>query len=220
MGDESIINTQFLNAIFNVQVERLCERGYEKHCNYKDVSFGSLIEPLRPFVRESIEAIKSRTITCDKMPTGYSIPFLIVIPEWTVRLNEQVKMMGSSPDNAGIIDLNVATLRLADGVEVPRTPYVIFNVENGEATRGMSAEYCTKWFKKIGRLSLTVEEGIALVTQFPEILSRHSVDLSGSRVNLDDVPGICLMDGRPHLSSSWIDGRYDAWGSASCTRRM
>jgi hypothetical protein len=53
-------------------------------------------------------------------------------------------------------------------------------VETGYAMKNITPKKCLKIFTDQGRFPLTVDEGIALISHFPEVLESHWIDLPGS----------------------------------------
>jgi hypothetical protein len=68
----------------------------------------------------------------------------------------------------------------AEGVSTPDKPYLLLDVETGYAMKNITPKKCVKTFNDEGRFPLTVDEGIALICHFPEVLESHWVDLPGS----------------------------------------
>ena len=71
-----------------------------------------------------------------------------------------------------------------------------------------------------GRSPLTIEEGLAVVMQFPDVLAtQNAFSLLGSRRGDRRVPALWVSGGRPRLGWCWA-GAPHAWlGSASCRDR-
>ena len=71
-----------------------------------------------------------------------------------------------------------------------------------------------------GRTPLTIDEGIALLTQFPERLRKnHCFSLLGSRSGDRRVPALWISQGRPKLGWCWAGNPHTWLGSASCGAR-
>ena len=121
----------------------------------------------------------------------------------------------------GYTGLNLSEFKTAEGVEIPESlAYLVVDVENGKAMLGKSADEAVKQFKKEGRSPLTAEEGIAIITQYPEILKDHYMHLPGSRRGGDIVANLWLIGGMPWLGWGWADHSGAGWGSASCGSRV
>jgi hypothetical protein len=72
-----------------------------------------------------------------------------------------------------------------------------------------------------GRSPLTVEEGLAVVAQRPEVLSDESCfSLAGSRCGDRRVPALWLSAQRPRLGWCWQGAPHTWRGTASCAGRL
>lgn len=68
----------------------------------------------------------------------------------------------------------------------------------------------------VGRLPITIDEGIALVTQFPAALaSNRCFSLVGSRCGDRRVPALWISQGAPKLGWCWHGNPHTWLGSAS-----
>lgn len=86
------------------------------------------------------------------------------------------------------------------------------NVAPDEAYRTLSGQ---------GRSPLTVEEAVAVLTQFPEFLQpRHCFSLLASGCGDKRVPALWLSENRPKLGWCWADNPHTWLGSASCAERV
>jgi hypothetical protein len=146
-----------------------------------------------------------------------NIAFLPVIPR-SYRSPYDLMAMVKNGGKAGCTYLNPT--QISDVVAAPEEPYYIYDVEDGNSTRGKSSEAAEKIFKQQRRSGLTAAEVVALTTH-TDVLSRHYVWAAGSRCeSADGVPYVCLAGGgRPGLGWSRVDGSNDRWGSASCGSR-
>lgn len=193
--------------LFDQQVRTLIGKGYPEVAGTDKDQFLGYVNPLRNRVHKAGEVGEGH------------IPFLIVIPECLVSIPKQMSLVTLEGKTGYTPYLNLTELRNADGVETPNVPYLIFDVENGSAMRDISPDNCVKQFAKQGRHGLTVDEGVALVTHYPETLKDHYVDLTGSRCGSGNVPGLWLYDSRPELNYDRADSTFSYWGSASCGGR-
>jgi hypothetical protein len=70
------------------------------------------------------------------------------------------------------------------------------------------------------RSPLTVEEGIAFITQYPHSLAKNNCfSLAGSRCGDRRVPAIWISKGAPKLGWCWAGNPHTWLGTASCTAR-
>ncbi len=155
------------------------------------------------------------------------VPFVIVLRNELMPLEKQVELMEYG-EIKGSFNKNMvlSELRTAGGIQISKSPaYLIVDIEDGRAMLGKSAYEAVKQFKNEGRSPLTAEEGVAFITQHPEILAHHSIDLAGSfHSRPDSFAGLWLsgpMSRRePELCRNYSDVSDLDWGSASCLRRV
>jgi hypothetical protein len=144
------------------------------------------------------------------------VPFLPVIPR-TYRSPYDLMSAVRNDDKVGYTYLNPTSI--TDKVEAPDEPYYIYDVEDGESTRGKSPESAENTFKSQKRSPLTAAEVMALTTH-TYVLSRHNVCASSSRYDsAGSVPYVWVYDSRPELRWGYADGSGSEWGSASLGSR-
>lgn len=72
-----------------------------------------------------------------------------------------------------------------------------------------------------GRSPLTIEEGIAVLLQQPDVLrTANAFSLLGSRRRDRRVPALWTSDGRPRLGWCWAGAPHSWLGSASRAERV
>lgn len=116
---------------------------------------------------------------------------------------------------------DLATLVPIDAVKVPDAPaYLAVDVDLGAGSRNVRPEDALRDILEAGRSPLTLDEGIALVLQQPEVIARNwGFSMAGSRRGDQRVPAFWISEGRPKLGWCW-DGNPHTWlGTASCSRR-
>ncbi|OGZ61707.1 MAG: hypothetical protein A2932_01430 [Candidatus Spechtbacteria bacterium RIFCSPLOWO2_01_FULL_46_10] len=154
---------------------------------------------------------------CDGDGNG-NIPFLPVIKPAYLGYYGLMPMVRNG-SKEGYPDLNPAAI--TDQVETPDGLYYIYDVEDGNATRGKSPEAAQMFFKRQKRSPLTAAEVVNLCI-ITDVLSRHSVWAPGSRYGSGvlGVPIVHLDGGdRPWLFRGYFDRWNGNWGSASCGSR-
>lgn len=114
-----------------------------------------------------------------------------VTPESLVPLSEQL-------ERAGIV-LMVHEEKLKSTL-VREEPYSIR--VNASKNRGVRPSDVTFENRERG---LTLAEGIALVTQYPEVIAEHSIDLVASSYGAECTPTIYAWNGRIMLSAICSD---------------
>ena len=146
-----------------------------------------------------------------------NIPFLPVIPR---SFRSPYDLMAMVRNGAKVGYTYLKPTQISDVVDAPQEPYYIYDVEDGESTRGKNPEVAEKILKQQKRSPLTAAEVTALTTH-TDVLSKHYVWATGSRYeSADEVPDVCL-DGGDRSKLYWYDVDYsdDRWGSASCGSR-
>jgi hypothetical protein len=107
-----------------------------------------------------------------------------------------------------------------DGVDVPAGDYVLEDVDTGRDLLNVTPDDALPRIAAEGRSPLTLDEGLALVTQFPEVLRTHNAfSLLGSRCGDRRVTAIWLSKGAPRLGWCWAGNPHTWLGSASCGGR-
>jgi Family of unknown function (DUF5701) len=126
----------------------------------------------------------------------------------------------------GVVDRNHAEGDLAgylpiDALTVPAAAmYAVLDVERGEEFCDVRPRDALPVVLGRGRTPLTIDEGVALVTQFPQVLAKNKCFmLSGSRRHDKRVPAMWIGQGAPKLGWCW-DGNPHSWlGTASAGGR-
>ena len=121
------------------------------------------------------------------------------------------------PDElAEFVPIDAVTLPDADA-------YVATDVDLGKGESKMSGPR-TRWrdILAAGRSPLTLEEGIALVLQQPEVIERKGwgFSMAGSRRGDQRVPAFWISEGAPEARLWCWDRNPHTWlGAASCAAR-
>jgi len=107
-------------------------------------------------------------------------------------------------------------------VEVPAAPaYVVADVDLGASSRNVRPEDALRDILEAGRSPLTLDEGIALVLQQPEVIARNwGFSMAGSRRGDQRMPAFWISEGRPKLGWCWDRNPHTWLGTASCARRL
>jgi hypothetical protein len=98
-------------------------------------------------------------------------------------------------------DLDLDTFVPIDVVKLPDAPaYLAIEIDLGEASRNVRPEDALRDILAAGRSPLTLDEGIALVLQQPEVATRNwGFSMAGSRPGDQRVPAFWISEGRPKL---------------------
>jgi hypothetical protein len=108
-----------------------------------------------------------------------------------------------------------------DAVALPEAPaYVAIDVDLGAESRNVRPEDALRTILDGGRSPLTLDEGIALVLQQPDVIDRNwGFSMAGSRRGDQRVPALWISEGRPKLGWCWDRNPHTWLGTASCARR-
>lgn len=211
------------NPHFDDQVDRLIALGYPALAGLCEDRFRALLDPLRPVALALEESAPD--------PEAGRVRYVVVLtrevvdPELTVPLLRLHTASGPG-SRPGIVDRNHGASGLADyhpteASAPPSSAYLLVDVERGEEFCNVRPEDATAVVLGRGRSPLTIEEGIALVTQVPPLLEKNKCFmLAGSRRGDRRVPALWISEGAPKLGWCW-DGNPHTWlGLANAGARM
>jgi hypothetical protein len=203
---------------FTAQVDRLVALGYPGLAGHSEADFRALLAPLEervPAVSEPVDAEAGR------------VPWVLVITRDLIPPEPRVPLLrlagGRKP---GLVDRNhgeagLATYHPLPELSVPDgSAYLLLDVERGEEFCGVKPEEALPVIRGRDRTPLSIDEGIALVTQAPELLVKNQCFmLSGSRRQDRRVPALWISERAPKLGWCW-DGNPHSWlGVASAGGR-
>ena len=98
--------------------------------------------------------------------------------------------------------------------------YLLLDIDRGADTLNVTPDDALDVINGSGRSPLTLEEGVALLTHFPEFLQpNHCFSMLASRCGDKRVPALWLSQGRPKLGWCWAGNPHSWLGSASCGAR-
>lgn len=204
-----------LNKSFDEQVENLLQKQYAQAAGLTERAFMQHLEPLRACVGELIWED-----TGEQAP----IPFVIVIRSELLAADKAMQLVERS-DKKGFTVLEADDLRKFEALESLQIPsalaYLLIDVDTGQATRNRSPDEALKIIKDENRSPLTIAEGIALVTHYPDVLKKNNgFSLLGSRCGDRRVTALWISSGQPKLGWCWAGNPHTWLGSASCGRRI
>lgn len=191
-----------LRDILNFQKETLLENGYPEMLNISPEDFHKIIESLWNSLSSKIDNIDIKT--------KGNIPLLLVVHQGD--LQEKIRKI------KGHTELNFNKIK-SDGQARSSQFYIILDIEDGEKMVSKSTKDSLKKFKKEGRFALNLDESIALLTHYPNILKNHYLISAGIFYNKEneDLPLLWLLDenGNPELHYAWFDIAHGSYGAAS-----
>lgn len=190
-----------LTELFTKQTSRIIERKFHVIADLSESDFINVhLMPLKQLLVQYHADVEFRE---------NRIPFLIVIPHTIVPLSYQLKTIRESiGDTRWEYVIQPEWFENAEGVATPDIPYLLLDVDTGYAMRNTRPKNCVEIFTAEGRFALTIDEGLALITQFPEVLESHWIDLPGSVL-------IHKMVGQDAMKRGMLSSLPPAFGQAT-----
>ncbi|WP_344455434.1 DUF5701 family protein [Actinocorallia aurantiaca] len=206
-------------AEFDRQVEGLVELGYPAAAGLGVQEFRSLVDPLR--------AVAEDRGAGECFPEAGRVPFLLVVTRQMVPIERTMELTAvHGKKKPGFVDRSFEPGSLERFVPVKEAvlphqdAYLLLDVERGEEFCGVVPGDAMAVIAERGRTPLTVEEGVALLTHFPQTLVKNKCfSLGGSRCGDRRVPALWISAGAPKLGWCW-EGNPHTWlGMASAGGR-
>jgi hypothetical protein len=207
-----------IQAEFQRQVDILVRKGYPALAGISSESLidllASLADRLTDQAFEEIDIENGR------------IPFVIVITHAVVPTDMAMSAVDKNGKH-GVTKLHPRLpqdFKTISDVVLPNDKvYILIDIDRGKETLNVAPSDALKSIKQNNRSPLTIDEGVAIVTHFPEFLIKNNCfSLLASRDPRDKrVPAIWInAQKNPNLGWCW-DGNPHTWlGSASCRERV
>jgi hypothetical protein len=205
-----------LNDEFERQTENLITKGYPTAAGLSTDDFLKYIDPLRARVAECSTDIQS-------VDEG-TFPFVIVVQSALVAAADAVRFVEREQKRA--ISVMVAEyLSAFKPIAEVRVPddlaYLLIDVDAGKNSLNVTPDAAVATILAEKRSPLTIDEGIALVTQYPEAVKKnHGFSLAGSRRGDRRVAAWWISKGAPKLGWCWAGNPHTWLGTASCGGRV
>jgi hypothetical protein len=205
-----------LRSEFDRQVETLLQKRYPRAAGVETKEFMRHVEPLRKRLGQLARRVNG---ACEGR-----IPFVIVVKRDLVAEEKAMPRValkekkGFSIFETGDLDRFTAI----EGVKIPGgLAYLLVDIDTGKETLNVTPDDAMTIIKKARRSPLTIAEGIALVTHYPEVLKKNNCfSLPGSRCGDRRVTALWISQGRPKLGWCWAGNPHTWLGSASCRGRV
>lgn len=199
---------------FDRQIQVLLDKGYPAAADLTPATFRDLIEPLHQVVVERKADLSP--------PTRAQVPFVIVIRGLlSAAASMPLTALGGKPGfvTDGFDDVN--HFAPIESVDIPAgAAYVCFDIDRGAEYLNVRPNDALVSITAAGRTPLTVDEGIAFITQFPEALEKNNCfSLVASRTTDQRVPALWISKGMPKLGWCWAGNPHTWLGSASVGSR-
>lgn len=203
---------------FDRQVVTLLHKDYPKLSGMSEKDFEEKLAPLKIF-------LDGRTFEEPDLENG-KLPFVIVIHEKYIPLGTAMTRV-IREGKEGIEKLfphSPSDFHHTADVSIPdKFAYLILDIDRGKNTLNITPEIALQTIKEQSRSPLTIDEGIAIVTHYPDFLKKNNCfSLLASRVRGNQrVPAIWI-NGKKHPNLGWCwDRNPHTWlGSASCGDRL
>lgn len=200
-----------LAAELDRQISTLVDHGYPELAGLDLAAFCAYVDPLHDLL-DGLPA-----------PTGSNFPFVLVVTAAlvpTVAAVERIDVRGKQ----GWTDMHdeLGGYRPIGGVDVPDSPvYLLADVSTGPETLDVRPNDALPMIEAAGRTPLTVDEGVALATQFPELFAeRNAFQALGSRTDNKRVPSFWVSKGAPRLGWCWAGNPHSWLGAGSAAARI
>lgn len=202
-------------AEFDRQVANLVHKGYPKLAGMTDAEFDDLVQPLRDGVLGRVAGMVP--------PTRARVPFVLVISKDLVPATESMPLttLNGRPGFVNDDSKDIHTFEPIESVEIPEGhAYLVFDIDRGAETLNVRPDAALVTITALGRTPLTYDEGIALVTHFPDSLEKNNCfSLVASRCGDRRVPALWISRLMPKLGWCWAGNPHTWLGSASCAGR-
>jgi hypothetical protein len=201
---------------FDRQVENLLKKGYPEAAGMSEEKFTGIISPLK-------DSLCAGVIPEKDLDKGI-LPFVLVIKSSLVPLEKMIVLINRE-GKRGIISMSPVAppdFQPTGKVDIPVSlAYLAVDIDRGEETLNVRPKDALPAIWKKNRSPLTIDEGLAILTHYPDFLKKnHCFSLLASRRNDKRVPALWISEGRPKLGWCW-DGNPHTWlGSASCRCRI
>lgn len=232
------MTTEELEVEFDRQVNNLLEKDYPKLLGLSKEEFLKLLNPLK-------EKLSDLNLQSADLEVG-TLPFVIVVKANPEEMMEKVQrelakgQPASGWNKPGVTKLFPHTtdnFQPTENAKVPNSPaYLLTDIDRGKNTLNIPPSEALKIILADNRLPLTIDEGIAIITQYPYFLKKNNCfSLLGSRAQDEHsparpagrspadkrVPAIWINTQKsPNLGWCW-DGNPHTWlGSASALEKI
>jgi hypothetical protein len=202
-----------LLAEFDRQVAVLLEKNYARACGLQPDAFLERVSPLKDLLGDGGAASGTAPY-----------PFLLVIKSELVPASRAIAFV-QRRDLAGFTvldDDDLARFEPIDTVELPRGgAYLVLDVDTGADLKSVTPNDALEQIESANRSPLTIDEGIALITQHPEAVAQNGgFSLAGSRCGDRRVCALWISERRPKLGWCWAGNPHTWLGTASCGGRV
>jgi Family of unknown function (DUF5701) len=201
------------SAEFHRQVQTLVDNDYPIASGQTRAEFLALVEPLEELLGSLADPSHDQ-----------ALPFAIVVTADVVPTAHVMEHVVDGKGKCGLVNMDPVepdAFSTIATVEVPDAPaYLIADIDTGAETLSVRPRDALPIIEGHGRTPLTIDEGVAVLAQFPEVLRTHNAyQLLASRRDDKRIPSIWTSYRQPRLGWCW-EGNPHTWlGMASAADR-
>lgn len=204
-----------LNKEFDRQLNNLISKGYPKLAGLNQDQFTNKFEQLK----EKLIQLQNTEYDLEKG----MLPFVIVVTNSLIDVKERldkIEYKGKSPI-LNLFPVEIEKFIPTDKVNIPEEIYLLTNINRGEQYLNIRPQDALIDILKNENTPLTIDEGIAVMTHFPEILEKNKCfSLLASRCGDQRVPAFWISANQAKLGWCW-DGNPHTWlGSIFAKNRI
>ncbi|GAB2611252.1 DUF5701 family protein [Pseudactinotalea suaedae] len=194
------------------QLENLFRLGYPALMKTSETDLRSAVERLAARLPDRPSAVR---------PEDH-VPFVIVPAAAPLRQSALLMTKDDRPATLMIEDEHLGLYAPIEAVDLPDAPvYLLTDIDTGSDLTNVTPETAVTTILGRGRTPLTIAEGIALVTQRPDMLRKNKCfSLPASRRGNQQVPAIWISQRAPKLGWCWDRNPHTWLGSASAGERI
>ncbi len=208
--------SRMLENEFEGQLETLLEKDYPK-------LLGMIAKKFRKelgLLKLKLSDISSAEVDLEQG----KLPFVIVVQSDLLKSGELMSRLNFH-DQTGVVSMHPRQpedFKTIDNVRLPSGfAYLLTDIDRGKAFLNVTPENALKTILQEKRSPLTINEGIAVLTHYPEFLKKNNCfSLLASRHIDQCVPALWISEKRPKLGWCWDRNPHTWLGSASCGSRV
>lgn len=204
-------------AEFDRQVSNLVAKGYPAAAGISAAAFRRALGPLRR------RAARLPAPVTD-LEAGRITMLLVITSGWVSTEDAMARVeRAGRRGQVAMQPVAPADFSVRPDVRIPGgRAYLLVDIDRGRDSLNVRPEDALKTIRRRRRSPLTIDEGVALVTQYPDFLRRNNCfSLLASRRADQRVPAIWISgEKRPKLGWCWDRNPHTWLGSASCQRRI
>ncbi len=201
---------------FERQLANLLQKGYPQAARVSDAEFLKHIEPL--YARLENLALCEPDLERGRLPFVIVVKTQFVAADTAMQLVERAGKKGFT----NLYPVNPEDFQPIADVKIPNgMTYLLVDIDRGKKTLNLAPADALKRIRRAKRSPLTLDEGIAVITHYPEFLKKNNCfSLLASRCGDLRVPAIWLSENKPKLGWCWNGNPHTWLGSASGAKRI